>query len=127
MYNNNYNKYIKYWKKINLIEGGGKKKKNIDIVDFIEKTPIETIKSKLLETMKNNIYCDKILGEGMMGEVYISGVNDIEEIEIGTKKITLPVVIKRAKDKGKFDRQQKHLFYHIQINYGMIKNPLIYH
>jgi hypothetical protein len=55
--------------------------------------------------MKNNIYCDKILGEGMMGEVYISGVNESEEIEIGTKKITFPVVAKRAKDKGKFDME----------------------
>jgi hypothetical protein len=73
--------------------------KEFNIINFLQKESFNTIKNKLLEQMNNSKYCDKILGEGMMGIVYEPVVNN--KILIN-KKIELPVVIKYSKNDGEF-------------------------
>ena len=50
-------------------------KHDIDIVEYLEKAPLSDIRSNLLNMMSNTEYCDTVLGSGMMGAVYVTGVN----------------------------------------------------
>ncbi len=113
------NKYLKYKKKyIELKDdiknesisqtqlAGGKKSKNKindiskinEILNFIEKSNIKKIQKELINIINYNNYCQKVLGEGHFGLVYIPAVNKTLPYKIGSKEIKLPVVIKDSKN-----------------------------
>jgi hypothetical protein len=68
------------------------------IIQFIENSKLE----KIIEELPNMLYdtstfCDKIIGQGMMGQVYIPGNGSTAPaIKLGNRYIELPIVIKRA-------------------------------
>ncbi len=68
------------------------------ILNFIKKSRIEKIKDGLLDVIKYNEFCPKILGSGSFGSVYIpSDINTINT-QIYENLIEIPVVIKKAHD-----------------------------
>jgi len=70
---------------------------SIDIVEYLNKAPLSDIQSNLLTIMSNTEYCDTVLGSGMMGEVYVSGVNKkMPVITSSKKRIKMKSVIKTA-------------------------------
>lgn len=75
----------------------------MNIMKFIDNNDIKQIKKKLSENMGiNTTYCDKLIGKGGIGNVYIQGVGPTMKISIHEKTITVPVVVKKAKIQGKF-------------------------
>ena len=95
-------KYIKYKNKYlftKMIQQGG----NNNIVKFIKKSSIHDIKTKLPAILFNDNYCDKIIGRGMMGEVYASSIGKTLDVNINNSIINIPVVIKKAIGDGTFD------------------------
>ena len=82
-----------------------------NIVDFIKKSSTNTIKTGLLNLLRNDKYCKKILGEGIMGSVYLTQISNTGTIVVGNKSITVPVVVKSAKNSD-------------EIYFNVIKNIL---
>ena len=109
--------------------GAGSKKskskitnKSISIVDFINNTSIEKIKKDLISVLKNDVMCDKILGQGYVGKVKISGVCDHYTISHKNKSVTIPVAIKESNIDGDLsffippDNQENELFIYSDRN-----------
>jgi len=67
-----------------------------NIIKFIHSQSLLTIKNNLFNNMKNDKYCDKFLGKGMLGEVIVPGISPIVIIKINNINITIPIVIKKA-------------------------------
>lgn len=99
-----YGKYSKYKTKYLASKQNNKyggNKDDFDIVKFIKKETLVTIEKNLLENMNNQVYCDKVLGKGLLGEVTIPGVNNYMDITTKNNiKIKLPIVIKKANSEG---------------------------
>jgi hypothetical protein len=98
-------KIKKYTEKIKNIQNGGKNKSSTytDIIDFIMTEPIKKIINdlpRILVDEKN--WCDKIIGEGMMGKVSISEIGNTVEFKLKDKNIIIPVVTKKARQAGIF-------------------------
>lgn len=83
----------------NGLIGGNKQ----NIVEFIKTNSINKIKDGLLELLKNDQYCDEVLGKGMMGEVSISKVGEYIDFKINNKMYKIPIVVKKANQDGVFD------------------------
>ena len=115
-----YNKYLKYTiKNSNLKQTGGGD--TVDVVKFIKNSNIDDIEIKLLDIIKNEKYCVKILGEGNMGSVLIFPVGNTSTIKVGNKSITVPVVVKYAKthDEIYFDVIENILYIYAYQNITM--------
>jgi hypothetical protein len=97
--------FLQYNNSTRLLYGGGdlKEEKKINIIKYIKSTSIEDIQLNLEKMIKNNAYCNEIIGEGMMGVVYASNVGNRIDAVIGNKKVNIPIVIKKARDLGTFD------------------------
>jgi hypothetical protein len=110
--NEYYHKYAKY--KIKYLELqnqqiGGKNKDNknessSNIIEFIKKSNINKIKEELPNILfDDKTYCDKIIGQGMMGEVIVSKIGNTTNLKTNGMTINVPVVIKKSHIDGDFD------------------------
>lgn len=100
-----YEKYVKYKNKyLEYKNIGGNNEQASHLVKFINEQDFPTIQEKLLLLMNNQRYCNKILGQGMMGHVISPNVNTkMPVITSSGKKILLPVVVKIANNKGEIN------------------------
>ena len=94
-----YNNYEEYKiNKNNYILHGGKNIDKIDtIINFFKKSKKEKIQKELFNLIKDNSYCQTILGEGAFGKVYVPEINKTFPFMIGDTNIELPIVIKESK------------------------------
>lgn len=94
------------------------KEGKFDIVTYLNTAPNDDIQKNLLDKMSNNQYCDTILGEGMMGKVYSPKTCNRMKISVNGKKISMPIAIKVAKEKGEFGFNviDNRLYFHAYKN-----------
>lgn len=117
-----YHKYLKYKTKyleLKMFQNGGSKKSpnklsiNMilnnpqirNIIKLIKKSPITTIINELPNLLSNvNMYCDQVIGNGMMGEVIVPKIGETFRLLIGNSLVLdLPIVVKNAHIEGKFN------------------------
>lgn len=101
MYKHKYNKYKSKYIKLKIELSGGNQ--DNDIVNCINDNTIIDIQNKLPLILKTTIYCDKILGSGLMGTVAKSVTGDTHNVAIDNIVINMPIVVKEANQKGIFD------------------------
>ena len=92
----------------------GGSKKSISIVDFINESSIVKIKKDLVNILKNEEICDKILGQGYVGKVKVSGICDSYTISHKNQSVTIPVAIKESNIDGElsfFNRKNELFIY----------------
>jgi hypothetical protein len=112
IYKNKYNKLKQLNKELSndIIQTGGYKDLNQEkfnkILNFIKKSEKIDIQKNLYNIMKDTTYClgelenndiDTVLGEGVLGKVYISKNNKTFPFKLGGHNIDLPVVVKKSK------------------------------
>lgn len=100
-YIDKYNKYkYKYEKLLEIIGGGNKKDKFLEIINFIKKSKKNEIQKNLLAVISNKKFCPTVLGEGAFGLVVKPsnfGGNKIK-VKINNMELELPIVIKKSKN-----------------------------
>ena len=89
--------YVKYKNKyLQQKNQNGGNKNGFNIIEFIKKQSLSTIEKDLLKLMDNQKYCDKILGKGLLGEVFVPGIDSNVTITIKKTQINIPIVIKKS-------------------------------
>ncbi len=92
------------------------------ILNFIKKSSIEKIKDGLLDVIKYNEFCPKILGSGVYGTVYIPNNFNSIMSKINDEISEIPIVIKEANKINTDDElNYKDLLFNIQDNTLLIK------
>ena len=89
--------------KFKLVGGKNDKFKLIgkDIVDFINNSNNDDIINNLITIIKNDKYCEKVLGEGISGKAVVPSVNKKMKVYVNNdKKIKLPIIVKYEKVKN---------------------------
>lgn len=116
-------KYLKYGGKISEI-------KNRDVVDFLDNASFDEIKKKLFYNMNNKKYCNRTIGEGSFGKVYVQSVGDVVEVNISNNKnkekiVKIPVVIKKGKNEGNYSIFKKGEITYITGNLNITLEAII--
>jgi len=85
----------------NIVLSGGNKNKSFNIVDFIKKSNLDDIKDNLFNNVKNDKYCNKILGKGLLGEVNYPNISKYMKVKTSSNtKIKVPIVVKKSNNNG---------------------------
>jgi len=75
----------------------------LDIVEFINSMNNDVTDQELLSILKNQTYCNKILGSGVFGFVYVPLVSNVMQVTTSSnKKINMNIVVKKANQDGDF-------------------------
>jgi hypothetical protein len=93
---------ILYWLYPNICQilnkvGSAESANIFDILEYLESASIDDIEKNIVPQLKNDVVCDKFIGEGYMGIVSESAIGPTVKMMIGKKEIEIPVVIKKSK------------------------------